>query len=183
MPSGKFQHLPLSTSGPLECALTGAALLQNPYLNKGTAFSKEERALFKVASLLPPKINTLDSQVKRAYDQFKTRRTPLGRNTFMTSLKDQNEVLFYRLIQHHLKEMFPIIYTPTEGEAIANYSRLFRRPEGCFLNIEEPDNIEDALEQSGPPEDIDIIACTDAEQILGRISHFSDISMRFTCVC
>jgi malate dehydrogenase (oxaloacetate-decarboxylating) len=101
--------------------LTGAALLQSPYLNKGTAFSNEERATFKVASLLPPKINTLDSQVKRAYDQFKTRRTALGRNTFMTSLKGQNEVLFYRVIQHHLKGMFPIIYTPTAKVAVYSH--------------------------------------------------------------
>ena len=168
MPLTNFSRLPLSTSGPYECALTGNALLQNPYFNKGSAFSKEERKTFNLNGLLPHRINTLDEQVKRAYQQYSTRRTPLGKNTFMTSLKAQNEVLFYRLVQDHLKEMFPVIYTPTEGDAIADYSRLFRKPEGCFLNIADPDGIENALEQWGPSEDVDIIACSDGEQILGK---------------
>ena len=70
-----------------------------------------------------------------------------------------------QLIQEHLKEMFSVIYTPTEGEAISNYSRLFRRPEGCFLNIEDQDRIEDNLDQWGKPEDIDIIVVSDGEQV------------------
>ena len=82
-------------------------------------------------------------------------------------MKDQNEVLYYRLIQDHLKEMFPIIYTPTEGDAIADYSTLFRRPEGCHLNIAAPDQIEEALDKFGPSDEVDIIACSDGEQILG----------------
>lgn len=147
--------------------MTGNALVQTPYLNKGSAFSKSEREAFDLTGLLPTRINTLEEQVQRAYEQFHTHRTPLGKNTFMTSLKDQNEVLYYRLIQEHLKEMFPIIYTPTEGEAIMDYSRLFRRPAGCFLNIEDPNGIEAALDKWGPPEDVDIIACSDGEQILG----------------
>ncbi|KIW20311.1 hypothetical protein PV08_00886 [Exophiala spinifera] len=167
MAPSKFAHLPLATSGPQECALTGKSLLQTPYMNKGTAFTDDERREFGLSSLLPAQVNTLEEQVMRAYEQFQTRRTPLGKNTFMTSLKEQNEVLYYRLIQDHLKEMFPIIYTPTEGEAIAKYSRLFRRPEGCFLKISDPDDIEAALDQWGSPEDVDIIACSDGEQILG----------------
>ena len=166
----KFRNLPLSTSGPQHCALTGAALLHTPYLNKGSAFSKEERDAFGLKNLLPVRVNTLEQQVKRAYDQYHARPTSLAKNTFMTSLKDQNEVLYYRLIQDHLKEMFPIIYTPTEGEAIANYSKIFRRPEGCFLSVDDPDGIDAALDQWGPSEDIDIIACSDGEQILGMSS-------------
>lgn len=167
MAKGKFSHLPLSTSGPQDCALTGSALIQTPYLNKGMGFSNEERNEFGLVGLLPTRVNKLDEQVKRAYDQYKTRRTPLGKNIFMTSMKEQNEVLYYRLISDHLKEMFPIIYTPTEGEAISDYSRLFRRPEGCYLNVTEPGKIEGILDKWGPPEDIDIIACSDGEQILG----------------
>ncbi|KAK5122998.1 hypothetical protein LTR85_003564 [Meristemomyces frigidus] len=165
--NSKFGHLPLSTSGPQECALTGSSLLQTPYLNKGSAFTNEEREDFNLVGLLPSRVNTLDEQVKRAYDQYNSRRTPLGKNTFMTSMKEQNETLYYRLIKDHLKEMFPIIYTPTEGEAIQVYSRSFRRPEGCFLNISDPDGIEAALDKWGPSEDVDIIACSDGEQILG----------------
>lgn len=167
-PNKKFQHLPLSTSGPQDCALTGPALLSTPYLNKGTAFPPSERQEFDLIGLLPSAVNTLDDQVARAYDQYKTRRTDLGKNTFMTSMKEQNEVLYYALIQTHLKELFPIIYTPTEGDAIADYSRVFRRPEGCFLDVDMTSNqIEEALRRYGQAEDIDIIACSDGEQILG----------------
>ena len=144
---GRFGHLPLSTSGPQDCALEGSTLLQTPYLNRGSAFTKEERDEFKLNSLLPSRVNTLDEQVKRAYDQYCNKRTAVGKNTFITSMKEQNEVLYYGLIQDHLKEMFPIIYTPTAGEAIQDYSRSFRKPEGCFLNIAKPDNIENALDR------------------------------------
>ncbi|EME46796.1 malic oxidoreductase-like protein [Dothistroma septosporum NZE10] len=167
MGRSKFEHLPLSTSGPQECAITGKALLNTPYLNKGSAFSEDERKQFDLEGLLPSRINTIEEQVKRAYDQYQTHKTPIGKNTFMTSMKEQNEVLYYRLIQDHLKEMFPIIYTPTEGDAIADYSRLFRRPEGCFLDITKPENIEQALDRWGGPDDIDVIVASDGEQILG----------------
>ncbi|KAA8574700.1 hypothetical protein EYC84_003950 [Monilinia fructicola] len=163
----KFGNLPLSTSGPLECAITGTALLNTPYLNKGAAFPTDEREKFKLTGLLPSRVSTLDQQVKRAYDQYSSRPDDLAKNTFMTSLADQNEVLYYRLIQDHMKEMFSIIYTPTEGEAIENYSRIFRRPTGCFLNIENTDRVHNDLAQWGEPDDIDYIVVTDGEEILG----------------
>ncbi|KAA6415822.1 MAG: putative NAD-dependent malic enzyme [Lasallia pustulata] len=163
----RFGHLPLSTSGPQGCALTGTALLRSPYLNKGSAFPPNERKDFKLQALLPPNVQTLEEQVRRAYQQYSSRQDDLAKNTFMTSMKEQNEVLYYRLIQDHLKEMFSIIYTPTEGDAIQNFSRLFRRPEGCFLNIEEQDRVEDNLAQWGNPDDIDYIVVTDGEEILG----------------
>nr|AUW31062.1 putative malic enzyme [Cladonia uncialis subsp. uncialis] len=162
----RFGHLPLSTSGPEECALTGTSLLRSPYHNKGSAFPQNERKDFKLYGLLPPNVQTLDEQVKRAYEQYSKRGNALGKNTFMTSMKDQNEVLYYKLIQEHLKEMFSIIYTPTEGEAIQNFSQLFRRPEGCFLNIDDRDRVEDNLAQWGGPEDIDYIVVTDGEEAL-----------------
>ncbi|KAK4554241.1 NAD-dependent malic enzyme, mitochondrial [Recurvomyces mirabilis] len=165
--ASKYSHLALSTSGPMDCALEGSSLMQTPYLNKGMGFPANERQQFGLDGLLPSAINTLDEQCQRAYEQYKSRSTALGKNTFMTSMKEQNEVLFYGLIQRHLKEMFPIIYTPTEGEAIQSYSRLFRKPEGCFLSIDKPDEVEAALDRWGPSEDIDIIACSDGEQILG----------------
>ena len=115
MSKGRLSGLPLSTSGPQDCALTGSALLRNPYLNKGSAFTNDERDTFELNGLLPRKVNSLEDQVRRAYDQYNTHRTPIGKNAFMTSMKVQNEVLYYRLIQDHLKEMFPIIYTPTEA--------------------------------------------------------------------
>jgi len=163
----EFGHLPLSTSGPQDCALTGSALLNTPYFNKGVAFTREEREQFKLTGLLPQNIQSLEQQVKRAYQQYSTRQDDLAKNTFMTSLAEQNQVLYFRLIQQHLKEMFSIIYTPTEGEAIENYSRLFRRPDGCFLNINDVSRVHEDLAQWGGPEDIDYIVVTDGEEILG----------------
>lgn len=93
----QFGHLPLSTSGPLECALTGTALLNTPYLNKGAGFPADERKKFGLTGLLPANVSTLDQQVKRAYDQYSSRSDDLAKNTFMTSLADQNEVLYYRV--------------------------------------------------------------------------------------
>jgi hypothetical protein len=93
----KFGHLPLSTSGPQDCALRGTALLITPYLNKGAAFTAEERKEFNLTGLLPQNVQTLDQQVKRAYQQYCTRQDPLAKNTFMTSLSIQNQVLYYRV--------------------------------------------------------------------------------------
>ncbi|KAJ9136545.1 Malic enzyme [Pleurostoma richardsiae] len=163
----KFGDLPLSTSGPLDCAITGTVLLNHPYFNKGSAFTKEERRDFNLAGLVPPSIQTLRQQVDRAYQQYSTRPDDLAKNTFLASLKEQNEVLYFRLIQENLREMFSVVYTPTEGDAIQNYSRLFRRPEGCFLNIDDVDRVYHDLSQWGTADDIDYIVVTDGEQILG----------------
>ncbi|KAK0745690.1 hypothetical protein B0T18DRAFT_437902 [Schizothecium vesticola] len=162
-----FGHLPLSTSGPLECALRGTVLLNHPYFNKGSAFTKQERHDFGLSGLLPPNVQTLEQQVQRAYQQYSSRQDDLAKNTFLSSMKEQNEVLFFKLIQDHLPEMFSVIYTPTEGDAIQNYSRLFRRPAGAFLNIHDLDRVHEDLSQWGRPEDIDYIVVTDGEEILG----------------
>lgn len=106
-------------------------------------------------------------QVDRAYEQYQGKPDDIGKNTFMTSLKAQNETLYYKLISTHLKEMMPVIYTPTEGEAIANYSRLFRRPEGVFLSVERVEEIERDLDQAIDGDEIDMIVVSDGEQILG----------------
>ncbi|KAI1803613.1 hypothetical protein F4811DRAFT_326894 [Daldinia bambusicola] len=170
MPAGtksKFSHLPLSTSGPIECAVSGTVLLNTPYFNHGSAHSAEERREFNLTGLLPASIQTLEQQAERAYQQYISRPDDLAKNTFLTSLKEQNLVLYFKLIQDHLKEMFSVVYTPTEGDAIQNFSRLFRRPEGCFLNINDIDRVSHDLAQWGKPEDIDYIVVTDGEEILG----------------
>ncbi|KAJ0163581.1 NAD-dependent malic enzyme, mitochondrial [Colletotrichum tanaceti] len=163
----KFSHLPLSTSGPISCALTGSALLNSPYLNKGTAFPEDERRKFNLTGLLPQSVHSLERQIDRAYAQYRTHGDDLAKNIFLTSLKEQNEVLYYGLLRAHLHEMFSIIYTPTEGDAIQKFSHLFRRPDGCFLNINDVDRVHHDLAQWGRPEDIDYIVVTDAEEILG----------------
>ncbi|RYC57986.1 hypothetical protein CHU98_g8223 [Xylaria longipes] len=167
MSKSKFSHLPLSTRGPIECAVNGTVLLNTPYFNRGSAHTAEERAEFNLTGLLPQSVQTLEQQVKRAYEQYSTRPDDLAKNTFLTSLKEQNAVLYFKLLQDHLKEMFGVVYTPTEGDAIQNFSRLFRRPEGCFLNIENIDRVSHDLAQWGKPEDVDYIVVSDGEEILG----------------
>ncbi|KAI0467144.1 malic enzyme [Xylaria cf. heliscus] len=167
MSESKFSHLPLSTRGPIECAVNGTVLLNTPYFNRGSAHTIEEREQFNLTGLLPQSVQTLEQQVKRAYDQYSTRPDDLAKNTFLTSLKEQNAVLYFKLLQDHLKEMFSIVYTPTEGDAIQNFSRLFRRPEGCFLNIDNIERVSHDLAQWGNPDDIDYIVVSDGEEILG----------------
>ncbi|KAK7734015.1 NAD-dependent malic enzyme, mitochondrial [Cytospora paraplurivora] len=172
----KYGHLPLSTSGPMECALVGTMLLNHPSFNKGSAHPADERRDFNLTGLLPQSVQTLEQQADRAYEQYKSRPNDLAKNTFLTSMKEQNEVLYYKtrfdidawqLLYDHMDEMFSIVYTPTEGDAIQNFSRLFRRPSGCFLNIHDVERVHQDLAQWGRPEDIDYIVVSDGEEILG----------------
>ncbi|KAJ5479858.1 hypothetical protein N7530_005367 [Penicillium desertorum] len=162
----KFRNLPRAP-GPLTCPFKGKYLLQSSQLNKGSAFPDHERSTFKLHSLLPPNIQTLNEQVQRAYQQYQSRPDDLAKNTFLASMKAQNEVLYYKLVQTHLMEMFSVIYTPTEGDAIQNYSRLFRKPEGCFLHINDQEHFEDYLAEFGTADDVDYIVVSDGEEILG----------------
>ncbi|KAJ5239101.1 hypothetical protein N7468_003720, partial [Penicillium chermesinum] len=134
--------------------------------NKGSGFPQNERTAFKLQGLLPPNIQSLDEQVQRAYQQYCSQPNDLSKNTFLASMKAQNDVIYYKLIQTHLKEMFSIIYTPTEGDAIQNYSRLFRKPEGCFLSIKDQDAIDETLRNFANDE-VDYIVVSDGEEILG----------------
>ncbi|KAG9603936.1 hypothetical protein KCU77_g1267, partial [Aureobasidium melanogenum] len=167
--SSKHDDVPLKFEDSMRCPLKGVELLATPQFNKGSAHTKGERETFELTGLLPSRIQTIDEQTKRAYAQYSScGNDDLAKNSFMTSLKEQNEVLYYRLIQDHLKEMLRIIYTPTEGAAISNYSRQFRRSEGCFLNVDEQDEIAKNLSQAkAPSDDVDVIVVSDGEQILG----------------
>ncbi|GAB0134325.1 hypothetical protein EsDP_00002702 [Epichloe bromicola] len=163
----EFAHLPLSTEGPVECALSGAALLNTPYLNKGSAFPAQERRQFNLTGLLPQNVQTLEEQVKRAHQQYLSQTDDLAKNTFLASLKEQNEVLYYKLLHEHLKDMFSVVYTPTEGDAIQHFSGLFRRQEGCFLNIQDQERVDHDIAAWGHADDVDYIVVTDGEEILG----------------
>lgn len=149
----------------------GAPLLNDPRFNKGTAFTHAERTALGISGRIPSNVQTLDQQVARAYQQYSSLSDDLQKNTFLTSVAEQNEVLFYRLLQDNLKEMFSIVYTPTEGAAIENYSRVFRKPQGCFLDITKPEEVETRLSQFASTDKsdggIDYIVVSDGEQILG----------------
>ena len=151
-----------------ETRLRGRAVLADPRINKGTAFTERERDELGLVGMIPPRVLTLDQQASRAYQQFGGQPTDLAKNLFLTALQDRNEVLFFRLLGDHLPEMLPIVYTPTVGEAIQRYSHEFRRPRGVYLSVEDPDGVERALQGSGrEPHDVDLIIATDAEGILG----------------
>lgn len=152
----------------LETVLTGSALLSEPFLNRGTAFTVEDRQSFGLVGLLPSAVSTLDEQVKRSYLQYRNQADDFRKNIFLTSLQDRNEVLFYRLLSEHMHEMLPIIYDPTVATAIEQYSHEYRRPRGVYLSIDHPEVIETAFRNTGAgQEDIDLIVATDAEEILG----------------
>lgn len=168
---GKYDDLPLADKGSIKVPYRGRTLLNDRYYNKGTAFTHNERRALDLTGILPTHLQTLDQQVVRAYEQYSELQTDLEKNTFMTSMQEQNLVLYFRLLQDHLKEMFSIIYTPTEGAAIENYSRVFRRPDGCFLSIKHADEVEERLSKFVVPDTedggIDYVVVSDGEQILG----------------
>jgi malate dehydrogenase (oxaloacetate-decarboxylating) len=144
------------------------AVLNSPLLNKGTAFTAEERKALGLTGLLPPDISTLATQVKRAYIQYEQLPDALGKNIYLTALHDRNEVLFYRLFSEHLREMIPIVNDLTVGMAMEQYHHECRRPRGVYLSIDHIDAIEEAFANlNAGPGDIDLVLATDAEQILG----------------
>jgi malate dehydrogenase (oxaloacetate-decarboxylating) len=144
------------------------AVLNTPLLNKGTAFTTEEREALGLTGLLPPVISTLETQVACAYLQYQRLPDALSKNIYLTALHDRNEVLFFRVLSEHLREMIPIVNDRTVGLAMQQYHHECRRPRGVYLSIDHADAIEEAFGNLGAgPEDIDLILATDAEQIYG----------------
>ncbi len=155
-------------SRELQIHARGVAVLDDPQLNRGTAFTPEERDLLDLHGLLPPAVETIDEQVTRCYEQYLAIDSDVARWVFLSQLHDSNEVLFYRLVGEHVHEMLPIVYTPTVGTAIQEFSHLFRRPRGVFLNIDDVEGIDTALDATGfGPDDVDLVVASDAEAILG----------------
>lgn len=152
--------------GALEVELTGYPLLDNPMLNKGSAFSESERREFGLLGLLPPHPSTIEEQLARTYENYRRKETDLERYIFLVSLQDRNETLFYRLLQEHVTEMTPIIYTPTVGAGCQNYSHVFRRPRGLYISYPQRDDISVIL-SNAPTKDPSVIVVTDGERILG----------------
>src|ERR1700744_3308519 len=144
----------------------GMDLLNRQGLNKGTAFTEEERIEFGLQGLLPPYVETLDEQAVRAYEAFQKKNTDLERHIYLRALQDTNEVLFYRLLVDHIEEMTPLVYTPTVAVAIEQFSHIYRRPRGLFIPYPLRDSIPQLL-RNRPNKDVDVIVVTDGERILG----------------
>ena len=146
----------------------GRAVLRNPSLNRGTAFTYEEREVLAIDGLLPAGVLTLEDQAARSYEQYSAQPTDLAKNEFLASLHDRNEILYYKLLEDHLKEMLPVVYDPVVAQAIEQYSHQFQRPDGVYLSIDEIDGVERAFENYGlGTDDVDLLVATDAEEILG----------------
>lgn len=143
----------------------GTLLIEDPLLNKGTAFTEQERIEHGLLGLLPPHVETLAEQVERAYEAFCDENTNIDKHIFLRQLQDENETLFYRLLLEHIAEMMPIVYTPVVGLACQRFSHIYRRPRGVFISYPERDSMNAIL--NNIQREVDVIVVTDGERILG----------------
>ena len=154
-----------TTTGSLPA---GRSLLRDPRFNRGTAFTADERSALGIQGLLPAGVMSLEQQARRSYEQFLAQPTNLAKNDFLAALRDRNEVLYYKLLEEHLKEMLPVIYDPVVAQAIERYSHEYQRPDGVYLSIDDVDGVERALRNFGlGADEVDLLVATDAEAILG----------------
>ena len=147
-------------------AKRGLELLQDPRLNKGTAFTDRERDALGLHGLLPPRVLTIELQLERIMENFRSKPSDLERYVYLVALQDRNETLFYRALVEHLPEMMPIVYTPTVGEACAQFGHIFRRPRGLYISARDRGRIAGVL-RNWPVREVGVIVITDGERILG----------------
>jgi malate dehydrogenase (oxaloacetate-decarboxylating) len=163
----QYERLVDESGNPyLATDLPGLVLTRLPLLNKSTAFTPEERKELGLEGLFPPHISSLEEQVQRTYANFRRFTTNLDKHIYLRVLQDRNEVLFYALIQRHLEEMLPIIYTPTVAEAVQKFSLIYRWPRGLVVSTENIDRVDEVLENTPIP-DVRLVVATDSEGILG----------------
>jgi malate dehydrogenase (oxaloacetate-decarboxylating) len=165
-PLFEIRRDPVTGERYLHTALTGRALLDQPLLNKGSAFTEAERRELGLVGLLPTGVSPPEVQLERIYGNYRQKTSNLERYIHLVSLQDRNETAFYRLLGEHLVEMMPIIYTPVVGEACQAYSRIYRRPRGLYIAYPQREAIDAALANLGD-QDVSIIVVTDGERILG----------------
>ena len=146
----------------------GQTRLNDPFLNRGTAYTKEQREQYHLEGMLPPKQQTLEEQVREVYLQYEEKKTNLEKRIFLMTVFNTNRVLFFKVFSEHVTEFMPIVYDPTIAESIENYSHLFVNPQNAaFLSIDKPDQIEASLKNAADGRDIKLIVVTDGEEILG----------------
>ena len=150
----------------LEVAVTGFPLLRLPLMNKSTAFTREERQLLELDGLLPPHVSTVEEQKERSYQRYRLQNNALEKHVYLRNLQDRNEVLFFALVEDHLEEMLPILYTPTVGDAVKLFSHIYRFPRGLSISTDNLEHSDQAL-SNVPLEDVRMIVATDSSAILG----------------
>lgn len=151
---------------PLYIPYAGPNLLETPLLNKSSAFTREERLAFNLMGLLPPRYETIEEQVQRCYMQYQSFDSAINKHIYLRAIQDNNETLFYRLLQEHLDEMMPIIYTPTVGDACEQFSDIYRSSRGLFISYEDREHMDDIL-RNATKRKVKVIVVTDGERILG----------------
>jgi len=167
MPIDFEQHFDSNTHEEwLETSLSGKPLLSIPQLNKGSAFTAEERDAFGLVGKLPPSIESLEQQTVRTYGQFKGYSSDFQQHIFLNNLHDTNHILFYKLVLDHIEEMMPLIYTPHVGTAVKTFSEQYRRSRGLYISYPDRNNIREILKNRSNP-NIDLIVVTDGECVLG----------------
>ncbi len=145
----------------------GQPLLHDPELNKGTAFTQEERSALGLRGLLPPRVLSEDAQAMRALEVLSKKPNDLERFIYLNSMQERNETLFFRVVMDHLRELMPIIYTPTVGQVCEQYGHIFRRPHGMWISSEDRGSIYEVLSNWPRIDEVRIIVVTDGERILG----------------
>lgn len=156
----------INSKKPLYIPYAGNTLLEFPLLNKGLAFSDEERTTFNLHGLIPRVVETIEEQSQRSYQQYKAFDEAINQHIYLRNIQDTNETLFYHLVENHLSEMLPIIYTPTVGEACQHFSDIYRRHRGVFISYSDQHQIDDILHNVNK-KNIKVIVITDGERILG----------------
>ena len=151
---------------PLYISYAGPVLLETQLLNKGSAFSDYERRQFNLEGLLPHRIETIEEQAARVYQQLCDCATDMDKHIFLRNIQDTNETLFFNVLAQHLDEVMPLIYTPTVGEACQSFSKIYRRRRGLFISYPDIDRIDDVL-QNATKHNVKVIVVTDGERILG----------------
>src|SRR5215813_9221278 len=151
---------------PADLGRRGIALLQDPSLNKGTAFTEAERDAFGLRGLLPARVLSMEQQIGRILENFRRKPSDIERYIQLTALQERNESLFYRVLIDYVEEMMPIVYTPTVGQACQEYGHILRRPHGIFISAHDRGRVAEVL-GNWPNRDVRVIVVTDGERILG----------------
>jgi malate dehydrogenase (oxaloacetate-decarboxylating) len=168
MSEGPYELIRSADGYTVRIHARGYSVLASPTINRGTAFTQEQRRELGLVGLLPTGVSTLDGQLRRAYAQYLAQASDLRKWVYLANLRDRNEVLFYRLLSEHISEMLPIVYTPTVGLAIERFSHEFRRTRGVYLSVDHPEDVETALRNTGMgAEGVDLLVATDSEGVLG----------------
>jgi len=162
----KRRYQMASTDESLDIIVRGTEILNEPLLNKGAAFTLEERDTLGLRGLVPPKVGTLEEQVERVLENFRSKIDPMEKYIFLAALHDRNETLYYKVLTENMREMTPIVYTPVVGKACQQFGHIYRKNRGMYISIQDRGHIREMFDNWNQ-EEVDIIVVSDGSRILG----------------